>query len=990
MRLYLTPYLLTVFLFFIHFQVKAQTSEVFITPTPGWVTEISPDIQGQAPSGVTYGEYYRLVDRQTNMLSERESFYHYAIQLINEQAVSNHAQLSLSFNPGYQTLNIHSVGVWRNGQFIEQLLKDKIELLRREEKLEENVYSGDLTASLLLTDVRKGDILEYKYSIKGANPSYQGFFSQSTNIQWSAPLGKSFYRLLWPKSNQLDIRPINTDYRVEQRVHSSHIEYIIDNPKLDVLQTDSESPSWFDPWGKVIFSNAGSWQDVVSWAAPFYKLEDPVQPDIERVVQSITEQHRDIKSQISAALTFVQEEVRYLAVEIGQTGLTPRPAALTLARRYGDCKDKTLLLMTLLNHLGVDSYPALVHTDYGQTLEKEGPVHNAFNHVIVTFTLNGKIYWVDPSITNQKGNIDNIFQSDYGYALVLKPGDKTLVKTGQSVSGHLSVISEQIDLTGAAGEPVNLTLKTELYGLDAENFRVKYSNRGHKGTEKNYLNYYQDFYPGITPLAPIEVEDQQASNKVVVLEKYQITDFWQDDQDKQQYDGTVFTSAMYGIPNKPKMKQRTSPFEVSFPNEVDYTVTILADDTWDIEEERKTVDTPFFSYQRAYSYDPTAEKITLSYQFKALVAVIPAEQIAEYVAAVDKVHHDMDYAFYHSYAQPSANTGVTTPNSVNWLLIWFLFIILLFIYGIVELKRDAAKAPPRSQQIYYTVSPVKYGLLYMASFGFYFYYWSYKNWHYVKYRDGSKILPAMRSIFIHLTFYSLYRSLVRDKHYANKQSWFKRLVYLAITILITLSGLLLNPANTGAYLLVLLLTLPLTLPLVLAINKTGASAKQAYQFNSQWRPRHLAPLLLLISTAGLSFASFINVIPSDKLVSGDNLWSKDILFMQKLGALDIDEELVMLYSQGGLSFTEDGNALTDKKVFSYWRDEESAQIYLEQANYNQIEHFQTQQDSASDTSKFQIYRKNGSDFMLVIPLKQHKEFAQELNIRIKKANQNPV
>ena len=48
---------------------------------------------------------------------------------------------------------------------------------------------------------------------------------------------------------------------------------------------------------------------------------------------------------------------------MGTNSHQPTPASETLALRYGDCKDKTVLLISLLKALGVEAHPALVNTE---------------------------------------------------------------------------------------------------------------------------------------------------------------------------------------------------------------------------------------------------------------------------------------------------------------------------------------------------------------------------------------------------------------------------------------------------------------------------------------------------------------------------------------------------------------------------------------------------------------------------------------------------
>ena len=83
---------------------------------------------------------------------------------------------------------------------------------------------------------------------------------------------------------------------------------------------------------------------------------------------------------------FAQRDVRYAAIEIGIGGLKPHPAAEIFTHRYGDCKDKATVLITMLAQIGVKGYFMSVHTDRGVFTDKTPP-NEGFNHAILAIQL---------------------------------------------------------------------------------------------------------------------------------------------------------------------------------------------------------------------------------------------------------------------------------------------------------------------------------------------------------------------------------------------------------------------------------------------------------------------------------------------------------------------------------------------------------------------------------------------------------------------------
>jgi hypothetical protein len=91
-------------------------------------------------------------------------------------------------------------------------------------------------------------------------------------------------------------------------------------------------------------------------------------------------------AKIRALASFVQRDVRYVAIEIGIGGFQPHDAPDIFSNRYGDCKDKATLLATMLHEVGINSYAMLAQTDRG-VIMPEFPSAFSFNHMILAIAI---------------------------------------------------------------------------------------------------------------------------------------------------------------------------------------------------------------------------------------------------------------------------------------------------------------------------------------------------------------------------------------------------------------------------------------------------------------------------------------------------------------------------------------------------------------------------------------------------------------------------
>lgn len=131
---------------------------------------------------------------------------------------------------------------------------------------------------------------------------------------------------------------------------------------------------------------------------------------------------REIAERLTAQL---HQRVRYTGVEFGQAAIVPNPPRETIARHYGDCKDKATLLVTLLRAAGLDAHLALLRAGETSDIDPELPGFGLFNHAIV-FVGGKEPLWIDATAENAR--IGTIPIADQGRrALVVD--DSTLALT---------------------------------------------------------------------------------------------------------------------------------------------------------------------------------------------------------------------------------------------------------------------------------------------------------------------------------------------------------------------------------------------------------------------------------------------------------------------------------------------------------------------------------------------------------------------------------
>jgi hypothetical protein len=169
-----------------------------------------------------------------------------------------------------------------------------------------------------------------------------------------------------------------------------------------------------------------SWRDLGAWYQNLTLDRRVATADIKGKATELAGSQVTTLGKMQALASFVQSDIRYVAIELGIGGLQPHSAQDVFAHRYGDCKDKVTLLSTMLKEMGVDSHYLIVNSTRGAVTDAS-PVSMNFDHVILAIQLPPDVQ--DPTL------IATIVHPKLGRLLLFDPTD-TYTPFGQ-LSGEL-------------------------------------------------------------------------------------------------------------------------------------------------------------------------------------------------------------------------------------------------------------------------------------------------------------------------------------------------------------------------------------------------------------------------------------------------------------------------------------------------------------------------------------------------------------------------
>lgn len=238
----------------------------------------------------------------------------------------------------------------------------------------------------------------------------------------------------------------------------------------------------------VAFSTGVSWQAVASGYAAI--VERQLAGGAPKLIEGVElgGAPADVASRMMARL---HERVRYTGVEFGEAAIVPNTPEETLKRRYGDCKDKSALLVAMLRAAGLKASLALLDAGFDTDVEADTPGIGVFNHAIVHVASEPPL-WIDA--TAEKMRVGTLPNSVGGrLALIAHPSTTGLVKIPAPESQD-NWERHTIEVRMSEFGPGRFTETIEAGGAREADLRAVYTDL--TKSRESFENYVKQNYAG--------------------------------------------------------------------------------------------------------------------------------------------------------------------------------------------------------------------------------------------------------------------------------------------------------------------------------------------------------------------------------------------------------------------------------------------------------------------------------------------------------------
>ncbi len=659
--------------------VRAQTSNYKIAPPGKWV--IQHDLEGQRITDTAclqWGEEILLLDRQYD-LAGQQVYWRYATHLISTEGVQNGSRFEVAFDPTYQQLTIHHLRIVRNGQVIDQLKDTPLRVLHREEDLSSHLYDGSLTVVGEMHDVRVGDVVDYALSIRGWNPVDRGRFHKYLPMGYRVPVARCYTRIMIPAGRTPLIMYHGAVEKPMETLRAGSRELSWDLGPLDCIRVDDNVPGWHSTYPGIDISEFATVEELRDWAMEQYDLDQPISRELADRIAAIRSID-DVYERLDSAVDLVQREVRYLGLEDGISAYRPHAPSRVFEQRYGDCKDKSFLLVTILRGAGLEAYPALVGTGIGRSMDAWLPRPSLFDHCITMIPIDGDTLWADATSRHNGGRGLNRYTPNFGKALVVGKGFEGYTPMTVRDTGSVDVLERFV--LDSVGGPSELHVEAIYRGRRADGMRSELASGSLHDLAKGYRDFYAGIYGPCEELESLRFDDDVRTNVLHTYEKYRLDQPWDTIDDGRTFSFNVTAYHIRDHQTKPGRSVRTAPYYLGEPLQIRHRITVELPEPWTVST--GTVD--HMEYGIEYSKNISVEDdriVTLDYRYSSVLPEIPAQDAFGLQDLQELIADDL----YFEFTRPIDGTQVANTD-IGWGK-WFfiLFCIAVCAFGALRLYR---------------------------------------------------------------------------------------------------------------------------------------------------------------------------------------------------------------------------------------------------------------------------------------------------------------
>lgn len=485
------------------------------------------------PVDLLEGAHAVLRDHHTHftIINEGEGLLkvRYALTILNEQA-KDQARLVVRYDKLTKVKDIEGRVYNAAGELIDKLRNSDIE--DRSNFQSFSIFEDNRVKTASFSLYTYPYTVEWEYELEVSNMMFYPIWYPQ-DAEWLA-VEKASLRLKAPAGFSLRYKEERVEpVKISSEEGAQIFEWEVAN--LKSTQREPFSSGWLAQVPVVytapsIFSVDGfsgkmdSWKSYGQWINQLNITQQELPASAAAYVKQLTDSLSGPREKVKAVYEYLQNNTRYVSIQLGIGGWQPFKASFVHDKGYGDCKALTNYTQSMLKAIGIPSYYTLIqHGDNRNYLQEDFPI-SRFNHAILCVPLEQDTVWLE--CTSQTNPFGFLGKGTFGRGVVVIKEDG-----GHVVSTRYYSATENEQQTLAEVYLTDTETKGKILrtykGLQFENANLNYYLHQDAEEQKKWI-YHNLGIPGFNLLnytlkTEVEGEVPQASLQAELELKSQVS-----------------------------------------------------------------------------------------------------------------------------------------------------------------------------------------------------------------------------------------------------------------------------------------------------------------------------------------------------------------------------------------------------------------------------------------------------------------------------------
>ncbi len=329
-------------------------------------------------------------------------------------------------------------------------------------------------------------ILHSKFVIKyhkDITMDYRFFYGEILPFEFSEYKKGKYKYLVWEGKELPELKAGNKNFNI--LYYSPHVI-----PIVSEVNQNGKSEAYF-----------GSMEDLYGFYYDNIKDLSTNSDELKAFVNELLQGIEDDDEKAKKILYWVQDNIKYVAFEQGMRGFVPHSAKVVFEKRYGDCKDMTSIIKTMMDYAGLPCYYAWVGTRRLPYTYKELPTVQTDNHMVAAYLNKDSLIVMDGTINHLKfGQVPDHIQGK-DILLSINKDEYKIFKLPILLNSHNQIIDSvqiKIDQKTINGKGKRthmgynrMEMGYAIYGQTEERLKKKLTKILNKGNNKCTLSNYE-------------------------------------------------------------------------------------------------------------------------------------------------------------------------------------------------------------------------------------------------------------------------------------------------------------------------------------------------------------------------------------------------------------------------------------------------------------------------------------------------------------------